>query len=110
MNKIFNGCWCALLLLSISCNPPEKSSRPIAKFIDYEVIQNQETQRVELNWILVPDTFFVEVYVSDSEEAFDNGVFLQKNKLGAAVVDAEYADGYFHLVVPGQDSVVLKIE
>lgn len=110
MNRIFNsGLW-GLLLLSISCNLQEKSSKPVAKFIDYEAIQNQETQQVELNWILVPDTFFVEVYVSESEKSFDNGIFLQKNKLGAAVVDSEYANQYFHLVVPGQDSIVLKIE
>jgi hypothetical protein len=110
MNTIFKGCLWTLMFLVVSCNSQEKPTKPIAKFIDYEAIRNPETQQVELNWILVPDTFFVEVYVSTSERAFDQGVFLQKNKLGAAVIDAEYADQYFHLVVPGQDSVVLKIE
>jgi hypothetical protein len=110
MNRIFKGCLWSLLLLSISCNLQENSSKPVAKFIDYEAILNQETQQVELNWILVPDTFFVEVYVSETERSFDNGIFLQKNKLGAAVIDSEYANQYFHLVVPGQDSIVLKIE
>lgn len=110
MNTILNGCLCTLILLSISCNLEEKPSKPIAKFIDYHAIQNPATQQVELNWILVPDTFFVEVYVSDSEQTFDQGVFLQKNKLGAAIIDEAYVKQYIHLVVPGQDSVVLKIE
>lgn len=110
MNTIFKGCLWSLIFLFFSCNLSEKPSQPIAKFVDYQAIFNPEAQRVELNWILVPDTFFVEVYVSDSEQVFDRGVFLQKNKLGAAVIDVEYMNQYFHLVVPGQDSVVLKIE